>query len=444
MKKSVMLPNGVRLALVSESNSLNAGIAVVVAAGGWYERSEKQQGLTHLNEHLMLHQTQRHETYRDLAMMLDWTTSDDLVETGPTSLTIAFEAPRSRVRSAIDLIADIVLRPDINREAIDRELSRIRDEHDLGLDEIEQWVDDCAEDLVFDGSPMANPLLGASDALRQLIVRDVEEWHRTIVRGRRIAVALVGNFNAVDAEKQIRRKFGRIPPGPGFTPARFSVTQGRSRLRIFEKPFTMLHLRIAVPTVGFIHPDRLPLTVLNNHLGKRKRNSSRLALRLLATGLAYTAETDLWYYGDVGTLTIRAAIRRENLRPTLVVLRDELDRLRNDRLRSDELGLALYWVKRDGREHKSMPLSQARFLAMQLLSTGEMLSIDQFIQAVNRTVRARDIRRVAQTTLLPERMNVVLAGPCIPSDADLIIETLGLTNVDMGGDGIAETTAQEV
>lgn len=429
MKRMVTLPNGVRLVIVYETRAINAGLAVVIAAGSRYEQSPEQQGLTHLVEHLMLHRTERHPTYESLAVAIDRTVSDEIVETRPGSLTVAFEIPRSRIRQAIDLASDVVLRPAITREAIDREISRIRDERDLDADVVEASVDDIAEDLVFDGSPIAQPLIGSPDQLAARTVREVEDWHRTVVRGRRLAIALVGNVNLAEAERQIQRRFGRLPSGPPLDTPSIVVAQTRPRLQLVPRPYQTFQLRIAFPTVGFDHPDRLPLTILHNHLGLRARNSSRLALRLLATGLAYQAETDLWYYTDAGSLTIRIAVRREYLEPALAVVREELDRLRQQRLSWEVLELALWAVKRDARERKYIPLSQSRFLAHQLLATDDVLTSDQFIQAVNR-LRARDIRRVAQATLVPERTNVVLAGPTTPADSALVSETLGLNNLD--------------
>lgn len=431
MKRVVTLSNGVRLVIVYETCSINAGLAVVIAAGSLYENSPEQQGLTHLVEHLMLHRTERHQTYESLAVAIDQTISDEIVETRPGSLTVAFEIPRSRIRKAIDLAADVVLRPAITREAIDREISRIGDEGDLSADVVEESVDDMAEDLVFDGSPIAQTLLGSPRQLAARTVREVEDWHRTIVRGNRLAIALVGNVNVAEAEQQIRRRFGRVPAGPPFRAPQIVVAQTQPRLRLVERPYKTFQLRVAYPTVGFDHPDRLPLTILHNHLGLRERNSSRLALRLLATGIAYQGETDLWYYTDAGSLTIRIAVRREHLETTLTAVREELDRLRQHRLSWDELDLALWAVKRDARERKYIPLSQSRFLAHQLLATDDAMTSDQFIQAVNR-IRARDIRRVAQTTFLPERTNIVLAGPVLSTDDSLVAECLGLTNLDKG------------
>lgn len=430
------------MALVTSGRSLYSGTSIAVHGGSRYEYADRR-GLSHLVEHLMLYCNERYPTRTLFAEVLDQTVVDYDATTYLSTLSVSFEATRSSTLAAIDLIAEVVLRPIISREIINRELQRIVDEEVLDKDIIEPTVDELVESLIFQGDALAQPISGSPQHLAQLTVRDVEEWHHTIVRGNRMAIAVIGNFDPISVEKRIRQRFSRLPHGPLFVRPRFSGVQDAMRILISRQATGLVQIRIGFPTVGFRHPERFIVGLLNNHLGAEIRWSSRLAERLLGSGLSYIARSELWLYDDVGTLVISCDALPERLQKVLQTLGEELRTLRTEKLTRRAFDLALMSFKRGARERQFISISQARFFAHQLLATGDVVTSEQFAHELG-NIRPADLLRVASQTLSLHRMNVVVFGS-VPVDIDeQRVEALMLGHSSEGGDEGAAETSQEV
>lgn len=430
MHKLICLPNGVRIVFVPVSEAIYFGIAVSFAAGSRYEEYQKSGG-AHLLEHLMTHAVIFHPSFEALAEQLDRYIATFDAETRRTVVSLKFEAKRSNLARAIDLVAHIALRPLLSREALDRERNRVLDESLLDEDDAGMIACDLAEEMTFDGSALSHTIAGSEQHLDGLTVTELRYLHRSIACGERIAVAVVGNFDLVIAEREVRRRFIRVPRGERAFFSPFHVSQTAPRLRLVNVSGNTVHVCISFPCVGFGHADRLSVSMLNNHLGAESRRSSRISLRLIGGGFSYIARSEVWHYSDAGALSIYVAVKPKNLSAVLTILGEEIERLRTKRLTGNELDLASRALKSAARERRFDSMNLAGFYAQQLLATGEVVTSDQYIRSVNQ-LRARDLRRVAQNLFQTQRMNVVIAGPLDQIDAAAVAPCLKISAFEEG------------
>lgn len=422
MRKLVTLGNGVRLLLLPQADVSFIGIAVSIAAGSRYER-EGEVGITHLLEHLLLHECRSYDSQAAYSEALDGKTMDLDAFTEPTALTVRFDAQRSTFVDGVDLLANLTLRPRITRPLVDDEIGRVAEERMMTEDDPVETTDELVDRLVFRGSTLERSVDGSLEQLHALTVRQVLNWHQTITCGRRLTIAITGDINPELAEQRIWTRFHRLQPGAAPHLPAFRIRQQRPRIELRQQSSCDVQISVAFPTFGFDHPDRLALCVLNNHLGDERRWSTRLALNLLGQNGVYWAKSTVWHYRDVGVFKIATAVRPDRVTEVLRLLRQELERLVNQRLSRRELELTVTYLKRDARLRKYDPSGHAAFYARQLLANGDILTSNQFVQRVN-AIRARDILRVARLILRPERLNAVLLGPLYGLTVEEVQKTL--------------------
>lgn len=426
MKKIMTLSNGLTVLLDQNDRSIDVGICVAIAAGSRFEPKDKS-GIAHILEHLMADENARFQTHQEFANALDRLTRAFSAETYREFVTFTFKTTRSSVIPCIDLAANIVLKPRLRRNALDREIRRICEAEELiDRDSNDKWIHYLVEEMVFMGNGLGNTISGDISLLRSINTDDIRNWYRKVISARRTVVAMVGNFDADKVSQKIRDVFGRMTEGAPFTIEPFQPGQRRIRLRLINQPTRIVQIAIAFPTFGFDHPQRITLSVMNNHLGSLRRYSSRLFQRLAGeNGLVYGVCSDLWHFSDSGKLTISAGSKCSNLIEVMRIIAEEIAKLKEKKLTSEELWLAKKSLKEDAREMSYNAMETAQFFAQQLLATNEVISADQFIRSINK-IRAIDIKRMARKIFRPGKMNVILIGPVQSLDRRQVIAALRL------------------
>ena len=134
-------------------------------------------------------------------------------------------------------------------------------------------------------------------------------------------------------------------------------------------------------------------------------------------GLAYSIQSNLSLFDDVGTLTISAGLETEKVPRALTLIKKELNRFAENVPTAKEL--------RDARDYLigQIDLSlestenQMMWLGDQLIGYGKIIPPAQIKERLSE-VKAGQIRNVARDFLRPERMNLALVSP-LKSEAGL-------------------------
>jgi predicted Zn-dependent peptidase len=348
-------------------------------------------------------------------------------------LTITLSTPKRTLGAALDLFADVTLRPAFTSADVTRQ-------RDLRLADIAQSHDEpgpmaslALNAILFPaGHPYHHPLDGDSAATVGLDSATVRAFHTRTFRPDLTELVITGDITLPEARAEIARRFGgwtqnrAVPPRAAVPPP---VRRPATRtIFLVNKPDAAQSvIMIGTPGVARTSPDYPAIEVMNTILGGSF--SSRLNQNLRETkGYTYGAGSAFIYRPVPGPFLARSAVRTNVTDSALVEFFRELNGIRDSAVTGTELTRARNYIA-FGLPGDFETTGQMAGQVATLLTFG--LPPAYFNSYVRRilAVTAPDVQRVARAYFDPAKVDVVVVG-----DVTRIrpgIEALGLGPVTL-------------
>jgi zinc protease len=401
------LPNGVVI-LVAE----RPGVPIVVArasvdAGAVLDPPDKG-GLANLTALLLTRGTptrSAEESDRAIEFVGGSLESDGGRDSSELVLTVL----RKDLGLGLDLMADALQRPAFP----DEELARVRGEVAASVRRSEEDPEAVAarvlRRLVFPGHPYGRPTDGTETSLAAITRDDVAGFHRAAYRPERTVIAVAGDVTPAAIRTELEARLGAwtasgpAPAAPG--PAALGLP---SRTEAVERSLAQATILLGQATVTRKDPDFYPLLVASQILGGG--SASRLYTRIREErGLAYNVYAQYAPFRLAGLLLVELQTENARVREALAVAREELIRLRRERVAEYELSRARSFLV------ASFPLQMSTAAEVSdLLVEIERhdLGLDypaRFRQAVS-AVTADDVLRAVRAHWDPDGLSLALVG----------------------------------
>ena len=330
-------------------------------------------------------------------------------EGGRDSSEVVLSVLRKDLGLGLDLLGDALLRPAFP----EAEFERTRDEVLASVRRSEEDPGTVAarvlRRLVFAEHPYGRPATGTEASLRGITRDDVVAFHRTAYRPERTIVAVAGDVTATAIRAELEARLGAwsvatpAPAMPG--PAALGLP---SRTEVTQRSLTQATILLGQATVTRGHPDFYPLLVVSQILGGG--SSSRLYARVREErGLAYNVYAQYAPARLAGYFLVELQSENARIREALAVVREELVRLRRERVSEEELARARSYLI------GSLPLRMdtAADLSDLLVAIERFdLGLDypaRFRRSVS-AVTADDVLRAVRTHWDPDGMSLALVG----------------------------------
>jgi predicted Zn-dependent peptidase len=233
---------------------------------------------------------------------------------------------------------------------------------------------------------MGRQILGSIDSVNELSDADLRERYSGCygpTGGVAVAVGDVEHERLADSLASLLDTRRACRP-----PARTPAAVPRPNVLVETKnELSQVYLCLARPALTYSDPRRHALAVLNMALGGGV--SSRLFQRLREQeALVYSVGSFAEQYSDSGLLGVYLVTDHRKLARCVAVLREELARLRRDRLTDDEFERARNMTKSSVLlSMESMSTRMMRLArAWQLL--GRLVTVDETVEAYNRLTRS--------------------------------------------------------
>ena len=180
-------------------------------------------------------------------------------------------------------------------------------------------------------------------------------------------------------------------------------------MRLFTKDTAQTQMVVGVRTCSRHDERRFALRLLNAMLGENM--SSRLFQELREDrGLAYSVQSSMSVFDDVGTLDIGAGLDAENVPQALALILRELRRLIDHAPLRGELQRARDYVLGQMNLRLENTENQMNWLGEQWLGFGRIIAPEDVKRRLAK-VTAGEIRAVAGDFFRPERLNLALVSP---------------------------------
>jgi zinc protease len=346
---------------------------------------------------------------------------------------VSLSTPKRTLGAALDLMADVALRPTFKSADISRQ-------RDLRFSQIVQQRDqpNAMASLAFNailypaGYPYHRPISGDSAATARLDSASVREFCARVFRPELAELVITGDITLAEAKREIGKRFGGWTPSkmvPAHPPQLVPVARPSSRaVFLVDKPGAAQSIiMIGSPGVSRSSPDYPAIEVMNTILGGSY--SSRLNQNLRETkGYTYGAGSQFVYRPLPGPFLARAAVRTDVTDSSLVEFFKELNAIRDAPVSDAELNRARNYIAL-GLPGDFETTDQMAARIGELLTFGLPATYyNDYVRTIM-AVSAADVERVARTYFDPAKVDVVVVG-----DAAKIrpgIEGLGLGPVTL-------------
>ena len=340
------LPNGVQI-VHRKTLSPVVYVGLMIGAGTRHEQPE-ENGMAHYIEHCLFKGTE-HYTARQIINHIEGIGGEINAYTTKEETTFYAATLNNHFRTTLHLLADMVLRPTFNKKETDKEVTVILDEIESYNDSPSELIYDDFENLLFEGSSLAMPILGTKKTLKRISKSPDYplHWMAQHYRPERMVLFVQGNVSTKQviaaAEKELLSPLPYRPIAASpITHSEASYSQSPiAYSRTYKRHTHQTHIMLGSHTYPIGHPKQLTMFLLNNILGGGSM-SSRLYLSLREKyGLVYNIDSQAVPLSDTGYWDIYLACEPQHKDQCLELCHKELQTLRDVRLTSAQLQRAL-------------------------------------------------------------------------------------------------------
>jgi predicted Zn-dependent peptidase len=389
------LPNGITL--LSERMPHVRSVTL----GVWLRRGSRHEpvalnGASHFIEHLVFKGTENRSA-REIALAVDSIGGQMDAFTSKEYTCFYAKVLDSNLGEAVDLLADIMLRPLFAADELERERKVIVEEIRMVEDSPEELIYDLFSTHFYPGHALGRPIQGTEDTVRGLSRRRLLDYFRSVYDPENLMIVAAGNLSHVKLSGQIRKAFGRMKRGRGQLPRTPAPRARGGVVSRTKKELEQLHLLLGVPAFPEGYERRYPLFVLNALLGGTM--SSRLFQKVREErGLAYSVYSAVNAFRDAGILMIYAGTSPDKGNEVLDVIGAELRDLREKGPSAHEVQVAKEHLK--GSLMLSLESTSSRMsnLARQFLYHGRSFPMSETLRRLEKVTRA-EVHRAARDVL---------------------------------------------
>jgi predicted Zn-dependent peptidase len=343
------LPNGVQI-VHRKTTSPVVYVGLMIGAGTRHELPN-ENGMAHYIEHCLFKGTE-HYTARQIINRIEGIGGEINAYTTKEETTFYAATLSNHFRTTLHLLADMVLRPTFNKKETDKEVTVILDEIESYNDSPSELIYDDFENMIFEGSSLAMPILGSKKTLRRISKSPNYplQWMAQHYRPERMVLFVLGNVSTQQVISAATRELlsnsqypianseashSQSPIGlcPSYSPSGAS--------RTYRRHTHQTHVMLGSHAYPIGHPKQLTMFLLNNILGGGSM-SSRLYLSLREKhGLVYNIDSQAVPLSDTGYWNIYLACEPQHKDQCLELCHKELKQLRDTTLTSAQLQRAL-------------------------------------------------------------------------------------------------------
>ena len=417
------LPSGLQI-VHRKTTSPVVYVGIMVGAGTRHELPN-ENGMAHYIEHCVFKGTE-HYTARQIINHIEGIGGEINAYTTKEETTFYAATLRNHFRTTLHLLAEMVFRPTFSKKETDKEVTVILDEIESYNDSPSELIYDDFENMVFEGSSLAMPILGTKKTLRRISKSpDIAlNWMKTHYRPERMVLFVLGNITTQQvisaAEKELLAsspisysEASHSPQGVQ-SPIAYSPQSGRpiaapaaSNTRLYKRHTHQTHIMLGSRSYPIGHPKQLTMYLLNNILGGSSM-SSRLYLSLREKyGLVYNIDSQAVPLSDTGYWNIYLACEPQHRDQCLELCHKELKQLRDLTLTSAQLQRALRQLEGQMAISAENQENNALAMAKQMLYYHHAPAWQETFAKVKEITPAQ-LQEVANEVFAPEKIYTLL------------------------------------
>lgn len=397
--------NGLRLLTESMPGARSVSLGVWLTRGSRHERAD-HSGIAHLVEHMLFKGTASRSA-QDIAQEIDSIGGQLDAFTAKECAGYFVRVLDEHLPRAVDVLADMLLRPAFNPDELAREKKVVLEEIKMVEDTPGDLVHELFTQRFWSGHPLGRPILGVPATVGPIDSAVLRDYFSRVYTAGNLVIAAAGNVDSEAVRSLVAEAFAEVPADGEAVPV--SPPTATPGMTVRDKAIEQCHVCLGVDGYPQQHEDRYVCYLLNIVLGGSM--SSRLFQNIRERrGLAYAVDSDLVAYRDGGALTVYAGCDTSAVREVIGLVVAELRDLRDNLVSEEELRRAQDHLKGSLVLSLESTSSRMSHMARQQMYFGRQFTLEDLLRGVEAVTR-EDVRRVARDLLPPGSLSATVLGP---------------------------------
>ena len=405
MMRLTTLPNGLRVASREMPGFATAAVGLYADSGSRSEPAELG-GIAHLFEH-MVFKGAGGRSARDLSEAIEDVGGELNACTERDGTSFTASVMPENVPLAVELIADLVLRPHLTDEELVREKQVVLQELGEAEDTPGDIIFDDLWSAAFEGQAIGRSILGDEPSIARIARSDLEAWRTSQFRGPNLILVGAGKLDHDALVVLAETHFAALDPGPVAAPDAARFTGG---VRLGRAPSEQAHLTIAFPAPHARADDYFAARMFADIVGGG--TSSRLFQALREErGLAYSIYSTLHPFADVGLFYTYAATAKRQSAEAAQLIEDVISAAADDATQR-ELDRARTQARAALLMSLETPWGQASYVARQLSVHGRLVEPAEVVDHLQ-AVTLDQVRRAGAAMIAGPRARATIGAPAV-------------------------------
>lgn len=409
--KQFKLNNGTKNVVAPMKNTETASIFALVNTGSKYEK-KKENGISHFLEHLFFKGTKNRPSANDIAKELDQIGGEYNAFTGKERTGFYIKVASKHFDLASEVLSDILINSVFSKKEIAKEKKIITQEINLYKDTPTEYIKEVFEKTLYGDQPAGRKVIGDKETIESFNREQIYDYFKNHYLSENTVISSAGNLSLAKVKKKVKAEFKNYRSGPKPKAPQTTEKQEGAQIEIHKKDTDQIHLALGVRTESIQSPNLPTLKVIASLLGKGM--SSRLFNKIRQElEAAYYIKTEHQAYKDRGYLVTQAGVAKEKLPKVISKICREYQKLKDNRISSDELNKAKEYIKGKTLINLENSEDRAEFYGRQLLLKGEIDGIEEKFKKID-AVTPKKLQKISQDIFQDQKLNLALIGSELP------------------------------
>lgn len=334
------LPNGIEIIgqYMPSLSSITFGLQLDAAV---VHEPEDKEGLAHLFEYMLFQGTKQKDA-RALNEAFETLGARKGASTGLETAQVWAQIVHNRFDRTLDLIHELLLTPTFPRDELEQMRNIILQEIRRRDDEPMSRIFELARANFYRGTSLGRLMLGTNESVRSLQRKDLQEFWRARYQPNNVLFSIAGKFDWDHVVEKMQTLFGNWE-GQAIPSAK-QEPHPENTVVLEHQEGKQEHIGMMFPFPNYTDPDYYAAMVISEVLGGNM--ASRLFVEVREKrGLVYGVSASMGGNKHLGAMRIYAGTTPEQGRECLEVIVNELRKLEQDGITSDELERAKVQLK---------------------------------------------------------------------------------------------------
>ncbi|ALE04049.1 M16 family metallopeptidase [Bartonella ancashensis] len=371
------LSNGLTVATCTMQHIDSVALGIWVKVGSRNETST-QHGIAHMLEHMAFKGTENRTAF-SIAADIENVGGEINATTSIETTSYFARVLKNDVPLAIDILSDIMTCSKFDDDELEREKKVVLQEISAAYDAPDDIIFDHFTETAFHHQPLGRSILGTSQTVQSFTSSDLHSFMSTQYSADRMIVVAAGAVQHEIFLREVEHRLGNFCPHSTTIPIDVAHYTGGD----FRESRNLMDTQILLGFEGIPYHthDFYTAQILSTILGGGM--SSRLFQEIREKrGLCYSICAFHWGFSDSGLFGIHAATGQEGLKTLIPIILNELSNISKN-IDEKELQRALAQYRANLIMSQENPVSQAHFIARQILLHGRPIPISETMTLLN-------------------------------------------------------------